>query len=304
MSAKNSKGIYFALITAVVSGISIFVNKFAAGIITPPLVFTATKNFAVAVVILSLVLLTGKWSKIRHLKRKDIMYLLAIGFIGGSLPFYLFFTGISQSSAINAALIHKTLVLWVALLAVPFLKEKVSRLQIVAILLLFTGNVFVGGFVGFEFSKGELMIMIATLLWAVENIFAKKVLKRVDPDIVTLSRMGIGAFLLMGASIITAPAALKSTVYLSLLQWLVLLLTAAALLGYVSSWYRALRLAPATLVTSVLVSSTLITNVLSALFITHVWDPGLIPQSILILAGTILFLYSSKVKLPSFLAAE
>ena len=44
----------------------------------------------------------------------------------------------------------------------------------------------------------------------------------------------------------------------------VLLLT-----GYVYFWFKALKFAPATIVTSVLILATPITNILSAIFITH-----------------------------------
>ena len=122
MLTNHAKGIYLALITALISGISIFVNKFAVGAIQPPLVFTATKNVGVGLLIVGIILATRKWRLIRNLNRREIIYLILIGIIGGSIPFYLYFTGLSQIPAINAALIHKTLVVWVAFLAMPFFK--------------------------------------------------------------------------------------------------------------------------------------------------------------------------------------
>ena len=82
-----------------------------------------------------------------------------------------------------------------AIFGLTYLKEKLSSLQIMAIALLFASNLLIGGFKGFTFSTGELMVLAATIFWAVENIIAKKVLEGVDPDIVVGARMGLGSLI-------------------------------------------------------------------------------------------------------------
>lgn len=285
------KGIYLALATAFISGIANFVNKFAVDAIKPPLVFTATKNIGVGLFIIGLLLFTAKWKLIKKLSRRELLYLFAIGIIGGSIPFYLYFTGLSMIPAINAALIHKTLVFWVILLAIPFLKEKVTPLLIGAVLLIFAGNLTVGGFTGFKLSQGELFVLLATILWAIENVLAKKILPNVDPDIVTAARMGFGSLILITAAAITAPQALAKTTSLTAVQWTWMAITMATLLGYVMTWYRALKYAPAIIVASVLTTGTLVTNILSAVFITHKWTIEMVLQSGLIILGTLIALW-------------
>ena len=134
------KGIYLALITALLSGVSIFVNKFAVGIVKSPIIFTTTKNLIVGLIILAILLISGRWKGIFNINKKQALNLLLVGFIGGAVPFYLFFTGISMIPAINASLIHKTLVIWVALLAMPLLKERLTKIQGLAILLVFVDS--------------------------------------------------------------------------------------------------------------------------------------------------------------------
>lgn len=287
--SNTTKGIYLSLLTAAISGFSIFINKFAVDAVKPALYFTSVKNFSVALLIFALILVTKDWKKFAKLTRREVMYLALIGIVGGSLPFYLYFTGLSQTSAINAAIIHKTLVFWVAIMAIPFLKEKISKGQIVAVLMLFAGNIFVGGFQGFAFSKGEAMLLAATILWAIENIIAKKVLSSVSPNIVTAFRMGLGSLILMAATLTSVPQVFHKSLTLSSSQIFWVFLTVLSLLGYITTWYRALKYAPAITVTSVLVSSTLVTNILSAIFITHSWNVILTFQSILIFSGVIVF---------------
>jgi drug/metabolite transporter (DMT)-like permease len=293
MSANQTRGIRLAIITALISGISIFVNKLAVSAIEPPLVFTATKNASVGLFILGILLATKKWQQFKKLTRREFIYLILIGIIGGSLPFYLYFTGLSQIPAINAALIHKTLVLWVAILAVPFLREKLTSIQILGVTLLFGSNLAIGGFQGFQFSFGELLVLAATILWAVENILAKKILFSLDPDLVVAARMGFGSIILLISSSLVYPQALGNIINLNFTQWLWLIITAAFLFGYVMTWYRALKLAPATTVASVLVASTLVTNVLSALFVARALTPLLILQALLAISGIGLLFWST-----------
>ncbi len=294
MNSNKDKGIYLALIATIISGFSIFLNKIAVTAIKQPLVFTAVKNTLVGVLILAIILLFEKWKNIKKLNRKDVTYLLLIGVIGGSLPFYLFFTGLSQIPAVNAAIIQKTLVVWVAILAVPLLKERMSKIQILGVTMLFAGNLFVGGFKGFSFSKGESFVLLATILWGIENVLAKKTLKNIDPDIVTAARMGFGSLILLTTAAITNPTALASVLTFTSRQWFWMLLSSALLLGYVMSWYRALQKAPVTLVASILVASTLITNLLSAIFVTHSVSSFITPQTLMMVVGITLLIYSSK----------
>lgn len=291
---KFDKGVKLALITALVSGVSIFINKFAVGVITPPLVFTGVKNSLVAILIISLILFSRKWKQLTKLDKGQLSKLALIGIIGGALPFYLFFTGLSQISAINGALIHKTLVLWVIVLAVPFLKEKLSTWQGLAVLILFVSNLLVGGFKGFAFSVGELFVLMATLLWAVENIIAKKVLSDVDIDLVVAARMGLGAIILMTVALFVYPQNLPQMLSLSLSQSLWMLATAIALLAYVMTWYRALKFAPVITVATILVSATLVTNLLSAIFITGTWNLKMLWQAGMIVLGLGIFLWGGK----------
>ena len=282
---RISKGMQLALLTALISGVSIFINKFAVMAIKPPLMFTASKNFGVALLIIGLLIATAKWKKIAVLTKSEIGKLVAIGVIGGTVPFYLFFTGLAMTGAVNANLINKTLVIWVAIIAIPFLKEKLTAKHVMAILLLFGANAYVGGFKGFQFNQGELMILGATLFWAVEYVIAKKVLATVDPDLVTGARMGLGSVLLMAAAYWQHPQAVAQIGHLNQTQWMWMGATMVSLLVYVMIWYRALKYAKAITVTTVLVAATLVTNVLSAIFVDHSLKTEMIYQGLVMMVG-------------------
>lgn len=293
---NRNRGLYLALGTALISGVSIFINKFAVASFGNPVMLPTIKNGLVGLLLLTTFAVTGQWRKIladiKALDKRQLFQLLGVAVIGGSLPFYLFFTGLSQIPAANAAIIHKSLVIWVAVLAIPLLKEKITKTQALAVLILFAGNLTIGGFKGLTFSKGEMMVLLATLLWSLETILAKKVLKSVSSNVVTIARMGLGSLVLIIFTLVTSPLDLAKTTALSTTQWFWITLTSFTLFAYVSTWYRALKLAPAITVSAVLVSSTLITNILSVIFITHTWNTLLNYQGLAVLIGSLLFVFS------------
>ncbi|MCL5004494.1 MAG: DMT family transporter [Patescibacteria group bacterium] len=293
MGNKNFRyATILALTTAFISGLTNFINKIAVTTVKDPIFFTTLKNSLVAILLIGVLTGLKKWPEIKSLKKNQWLKLFLIGVVGGSLPFALFFIGLSKTSAINAALIHKTLFLWVFVLAIPFLKERVSRWQWIGVGMIFAANLLIGGFIGFKYNLGELMILGATLLWAIENIIAKKALRDLSSSIVASARMTIGsiiliAFLYLKNGIIATPS-------LNLIQWGWILLTSALLFGYVTTWYAALKRAPTTYVATLLVPATLITNVLSALFITHSFAVRDLISSLLFILGTFIVIIFSK----------
>lgn len=262
------KGIWFALITAMISGFSIFYNKLVLIKGIDPLIFNIIKNGGVAIFFSIVFLLIPKHRR-QFIRSWSLQWkrLFLIGVVGGSLPFFLFFEGLKETSAINAGLIHKTLFIWVALMAIPILKERLSFWQIAGYFLIVYGNFFIGGFSSFKASKGEFMILAATLLWSVETIIANKILKNTAALLAAWGRMFFGVLVLIVFALFQGKLALLFQIKVE--QLLPILTSVLFLTGYVFSWYQALKLAPVTVVAAVLVLSTPITNFLTAIFIVH-----------------------------------
>jgi len=105
--------IYFALGAMVISGVNNFLTKIAVTAIKDPIFYTTLKNAIVAIFLIGIIVLFKRLPEISALTKKQLLKLSVIGFIGGSIPFALYFSGLQMTSAINASLIHKTLFLWV-----------------------------------------------------------------------------------------------------------------------------------------------------------------------------------------------
>lgn len=296
MSSKLKYAVILAIGTAFISGTNNFLTKIAVTAVKDPVAFTFLKNIVVAALLIGIIVMLKKWREIRNLNRADTIKLILIGIIGGSLPFILFFTGLTMIPAINAAFIHKTLFIWVAIMAVSFLKERIGIWPIIALLALFGGNLVLFGLPNFTFGIGELMVLGATLFWAVENIIAKKALKNLSSLLVAGARMSIGSLIIFVVIAFQGNIGLLGG--LSVIQWGWTLLTAALLLGYVLTWYTALKYAPATLVASILVLATFVTNILKGVFISHTLPPHQLASGLLITAAIALLVWKMKTILP------
>jgi drug/metabolite transporter (DMT)-like permease len=263
----KNKGIWFACVTALVSGVSVFLNKFSGAAWRDSSVFTTVKNIPVALLFLAIVLSPKIFAGLKKLSKKQWLYLLLVGLIGGSIPFLLFFRGLAMTSAANAAFIQKTLFIWVGILAMIFLKEKFGVAQIAAFGLLFVGNFILGGIKSWKLGAGELMILGATLLWSIEYVLAKKLLANTSSETVGWARMFFGSIFMIIFLAATGRAAGLASVDLSQAKWLAL--SSGLLFVYVFTWYKALKYAPASVVTCLLVPASLLTTLLNSVFVTH-----------------------------------
>ncbi len=259
---RRTIGMGLAALTALVSGFSVFVNASAVRAFADPVLFTTLKNGVAAVVLatIALVVVDRAPSRVRRLEPRSVAGLALIGVIGGGIPFVLFFTGLANASAPAAALIHKTLFVWVALLAAVLLRERLGGLQVGALAVLVVAQLLILPADGLAWTAGEWMIAAATGMWAVEVIVAKRVLRTVPSPIAAAARMGIGLVLLLGW--LAVRGGLGGIGALGMEHWAWVLLTGALLSAYVASWYAALRRAPASAVTAVLTLGAPITAAL------------------------------------------
>ena len=280
-------GIGLAAVTALVSGVSVFVNASAVRAFTDPVLFTTLKNGVAAIVLISIALavVDRAPARVRTLSPRSLAGLAVIGVVGGGVPFVLFFTGLANASAPAAALIHKTLFVWVALLAAVLLRERLGGLQIGALAVLVVAQLLILPADGLAWTAGEWMIAAATGLWAVEVIVARRVLRDVPSPIAAAARMGIGLVLLLGW--VAVSGGLAGIGALGVEQWAWVLVTGGLLSAYVASWYAALRRAPASAVTAILTLGAPITAALQLAANGQVPGPGALAGYGAVLAGCV-----------------
>jgi len=311
-----------ACLTALISGVSVFVNSYGVHHVKEASVYTTAKNLvataclaglgAVALAIRSrrrggggvlrrfVSVVPGEPSApgrspdaperqrgVRSSRRLLVWLGFAyVGVVGGGLAFVLYFDGLAdmKSEATTAAFLHDTLVIWVAVLAVPFLHERIRWWNIAAVALLVGGQVVLDGGIGhLAADRGDVLVLAATLLWSVEVVLAKRLLHDTAPALLSVVRMGVGTITLVAYLVATGALGALVSLDVDQLKWVAF--TGVLLAGYVGTWMTALARARALDVTSVLVGSALITWLLQAAAGTAPTSPAALGL-LLIAAGT------------------
>lgn len=266
-------------VTALVSGVSVFVNSYGVHHVPSAAVYTSAKNLVAFAFLGAGALAVAGWRRAsgrpgpgpvpapppeRPRRRwRQWAGLAYVGVVGGGIAFVLFFDGLARTSATPAAFLHDSLVVWVAVLAVPLLGERLTAWNMGAIVLLVGGEVALSHGIGhLALSAGNLLVLAATGLWAVEVVVAKRLLAGLAPATLGTVRMGVGSLTLV--AYLAATGSLHGLVTLGAGQVGWALLTGGLLAAYVGTWMTALLRARALDVTSVLVAGALVTALLQA----------------------------------------
>jgi drug/metabolite transporter (DMT)-like permease len=232
---RELRGTLLILLTAFISSIAIVINKFFV-VKIDPLLFTAIRALFIGIIFFFISFYISQ-SKSRKFKQTSWFNLISIGIIGGSFAFWLFFSGLKLTTAGRAAFLHKTLPIYAVILAFIFLKEKITKKQLIAMIIMLAGLLLM------EITKissgiriGDLLILSATVLWAIESTLAKRVMLNKESNwVVTFSRMFFGSLILFAIIFLTGKTSLL--LQLTSQQILYILISGIFLFLYVFTWY-------------------------------------------------------------------
>jgi drug/metabolite transporter (DMT)-like permease len=134
------------------------------------------------------------------LTRSDLLPLLAMGLCGNLLYQWLFIVGIDLTLAANAAVMLGTIPIWVAVFSHLLSIELMNRLKGIGVFLAFSGVLLIIFFgnnrISFESENftGDLVIVLAAVVWALYTIFSKRFLTRYTPLQFSTIMTSVGAF--------------------------------------------------------------------------------------------------------------
>ncbi|MFH1400288.1 MAG: DMT family transporter [Nanoarchaeota archaeon] len=285
----KKKGLLLVLATAIISGVSIFLNAFAVKGFDSS-VFTFSKNILVAALLSAGILAAGMMSSLRSLTKKQWSLLATIGLIGGSVPFLLFFKGMQMATGPTSAFIHKSMFIVVAILAAVFLKEHVSKWFMIGAAVVLAGT-FLMVRPDLSFSVGHLLIAAATLLWAIENTISKHAVKDIPGTVVAWGRMAFGSIFILAFLVATGKAG--QVVSMSSQQYLWILVTSALLLGFVWTFYNGIKSVPISTATAILSVGAPTTVVLTWVFGGVALPASQLAGTVLIVVGVVLIVLLS-----------
>jgi drug/metabolite transporter (DMT)-like permease len=286
---KEFFGTALALMAAVISGFAIPLNKIFV-VDLDPAVFTAIRALVIGLVFLTISFLRKDVS-LRSIRKMPLGYLLAIGIIGGGVAFLMYFTGLQLTTAGRAAFLQKTLPIYATVFAFFLLKERIKKKQLYALLVMLAGafamlltqvtpSVFWS-----DPSLGDALVLGATVLWALENVLAKKAMLKESNLVVSFARMFFGSLVLFAAVVLMNKTATIFT--LTGQQAMNLMMSTGILFGYVLFWYWSLKYINVSKASGLLLVAPVISLLLGVFFLGEPAPLLQLAASALILAGAV-----------------
>jgi drug/metabolite transporter (DMT)-like permease len=131
--------------------------------------------------------------------RRDVLKLIVLGVVGNTCYQFLFINGINRTAASTTSLILTMTPILIALLSAIFIRERIHWIGWAGIMTSFFGLYFVifgngaGVSVGREGLKGNLMILVGNIFWAVYTVFSKPLLEKMSALRLSTLTLSFGA---------------------------------------------------------------------------------------------------------------
>jgi drug/metabolite transporter (DMT)-like permease len=234
----SNRLIYPLIITGqLIAGGTFPIAKIAVNSIEP--LTLALLRFGIASIVMMVILVaTGR---VKRIERADWMRFIVIGLLAVPLNQLLFLYGLKFTTAGRSALYYGATPIFVFLLAIFYLKEKMTLMKSLGIIASFAGVAIIlrGGRLDEGVLFGDFMVILAVIAWAAYTVFGKPLLHKYGSLTVTAYALLIGtlAYLPIGLY----PAVKFNYAAVPLSAWLSLLYIAimTSVIAY-SIWYWAL----------------------------------------------------------------
>lgn len=217
--------------------------------------------------------------------------LALMGFLGVAFHLLLQAYALTLTSAISAGWLIALTPLWSALLARLWLRERFSAAKITGLTVGFFGAVVVitggrwdGGLLALPSTRGDLLVLVSTLNWALYSVLGRGTLRQLGATRATSGAMTAGLVLLAPA--LFASEAGAGLAGLSAGGWAAVLFLGLCCsgLGYLF-WFRALETIEASRVAALLYLEPLVTLAAGALFLGEPVRLATVAGGLVLLAG-------------------
>jgi RarD protein len=172
------------------------VAKGVTGELSPALVLFFRALIATLVYFLYLSFRKSSWKRIEP---RDWWIVILLGLLNIPLNQFFFLTGVSYTSPPNVSLAYALTPVFVFLIAVIFLKEKISLLKILGIILAVSGAIVLLSEKGFNFSsdslKGDIFALLASFSWGLYTILGRNFTRKYGAIYSTALSMAAGFIL-------------------------------------------------------------------------------------------------------------
>ncbi len=279
-----------ALAAVVLWGISFVATKAALREISPVTLIFTRFGLGTALLVGILVLRGEPQAPPRGAWRT----LALLGFLGIFVHQMLQAYGLTLTSAVDAGWLIGLIPIWSAILSAIFLGERFGAAKLAGLALGFAGAVLVmtrgrigGEVLGFPSTRGDFLILLSTVNWAVYTILGRSTLGRIGASRATAGTMLLGWLML--APIFLLETGWREWGSLSLRGWgsVLFLGIGCSGLGYLF-WYAALARLEASQVSAFLYLEPLVTLVAAMVLLSEGMRATTAVGGVLVLAGVFL----------------
>lgn len=197
MNKNYSQGVILSIINCLSLGVLGIVDKIGTLQSNNPLIFSSQSLLfsLLFTVIFTLFYFKGIPTKeIKLIPKSFWILIILVGIFASGIFILLRFLGLTQSTGTFATLSQVITTSLTALLAFLFLKEKLSKIFWLLFLMIIVSVYFVsvGKIALADIKTGDFLIILSTVFLAAANIFARIVVSKVNPILLSLSRFFLG----------------------------------------------------------------------------------------------------------------
>jgi drug/metabolite transporter (DMT)-like permease len=186
-----------------------FIAAKAALQVLGPLTLTALRSVLATVVLLWYVRFTYQtWPSVSGQDVKVFVVLALTGLVTNTTLWYY---GLHRTLAINAAILGATGPVFVGLLAAAWLRERLSPLNLLGILISSAGVVLtvtrasVRAVLDLDLHPGDFFILAGQAIWAAYSVYARQVSRQYPPTVITTGSYIVSSTLLVPLALLERP---------------------------------------------------------------------------------------------------
>lgn len=171
------------------------IQAFRPASAAPAIAAIGARSLLAALVMLLLAVVGRRRGWLKKVERRDLPWLLFLGFTGITLNQYFFVLGLKFTSVAHAALIYALTPVCVLLLAALWGQERITTAKALGLALALAGvALLVRPAAGGGATRwGDFLELVSTLSFAVYTVFGKAIVNRIDTFTFTLYTYVIGA---------------------------------------------------------------------------------------------------------------
>ncbi len=229
-----------------------------------------------------------------HLTRRQIVQMIAVGFLGFGISVGAQFVGTDKASAVNGTLVTSSSPAFILLFAALIPRERLTTQRIAAVALATLGVLVIIDPAKANFGSttfvGNLVLAVAAFTWGLYSVLVRKVSGQIDTLVITLLAFLGGLILTIPASALELPQRPIGQITPGIILG-VLYLGVISTAGAMWLWNRAFALVDASAASLCFFAQPLVGTLLSVLLLNEQMTPALWIGSILIAAGLLLSIY-------------